>query len=65
VRGQRVTKLFALAPRAGIVAAMVEPGLLTLAKIVGTLLAAIGIVPLVFLMAPGDRSEPKDTFDEH
>jgi len=44
---------------------MVEPGLLTLAKIVGTLLAAMGIIPLVFLMAPGDSSEPKDTFDEH
>ena len=44
---------------------MVEPGLLTLAKIVGTLLAAMGIIPLVFLLSPGDTSEPKDTFDEH
>ena len=55
----------ALALRTGIVAAMVEPGLITLAKIVGTLLGAMGIIPLVFLLAPGDRSEPKDTFDEH
>jgi hypothetical protein len=47
------------------VAAMVEPGLVTLAKIVGTLLGAMGIIPLIFLMVPGDTSEPKDTFDEH
>ena len=46
-------------------AAMVEPGIVTLAKIVGTLLVAMGIVPFLFLLAPGDRSEPevKDTFD--
>lgn len=37
-----------------------EPGLVTLVKIVGTLLFAMGLVPLVFLLAPGDRSEPKD-----
>lgn len=37
-----------------------EPGLVTLAKIVGTLLFAMGIIPLVFLLAPGDKSEPKD-----
>jgi hypothetical protein len=44
----------------------VEPGLLTLAKIVGLLIVAIGIVPLVFLLVPGDKTEPKDTFDaEH
>ena len=44
---------------------MVEPGLVTLAKIIGTLLLAMGIVPFLFLLAPGDRSEPapKDTFD--
>jgi len=44
---------------------MVEPGIVTLAKIVGTLLVAMGIVPFAFLLAPGDRSEPKveDTFD--
>jgi hypothetical protein len=40
-----------------------EPGLVTLAKIVGTLLAAIGIVPLLFLLAPGDKSEPTDRLD--
>ena len=40
----------------------VEAGLLTLAKIVGTLVISIGIVPLLFLLAPGDRGEPDDTF---
>jgi hypothetical protein len=46
-------------------AAMVEPGLVTLAKIVGTLLFAMSVVPFLFLLAPGDRTEPevKDTFD--
>jgi hypothetical protein len=43
---------------------MVEAGLLTLAKIVGTLLFAMGVVPALFLLAPGDRSEPKDNFDD-
>jgi len=44
---------------------MVEPGLVTLAKIVGTLLFAMSVVPFLFLLAPGDRTEPdvKDTFD--
>jgi hypothetical protein len=44
---------------------MVEPGLVTLAKIVATLLLAMGVVPFLFLFSPGDRSEPetKDTFD--
>jgi hypothetical protein len=37
-----------------------EHGLFTLAKIVGTLLFAMGLIPLVFLLAPGDKSEPKD-----
>ncbi len=44
-------------------AAMVEPGFVTLAKIVGTLLLCMGIIPFLFLLAPGDRKEPKDTFD--
>jgi hypothetical protein len=43
--------------------AMVEPGILTLAKIVGTLLLCMGIIPFLFLLAPGERSEPKDSFD--
>jgi len=44
---------------------MVEPGLVTLAKIVGTLLLGMSIVPFLFLLAPGDRTvpDPKDTFD--
>ena len=42
---------------------MVEPGIVTLAKIVGTLLLCMGIIPFVFLLAPGERKEPTDTFD--
>jgi hypothetical protein len=46
-------------------AAMVEPGLVTLTKIVGTLLLAMGIIPFLFLLSPGgDKSEPKDNFDD-
>ncbi len=37
-----------------------DPGYVTLMKIVGLLLCSIGVIPLVFLFAPGDRSEPKD-----
>jgi hypothetical protein len=41
-----------------------EPGLVTLAKIVGTLIAAIGLIPVVFLLWPsGDRSEPTEDRD--
>jgi len=36
-----------------------EPGLLTLTKIIGTLLCSIGIIPLLFLFLPGDKAEPK------
>jgi hypothetical protein len=44
---------------------MVEPGLVTLAKIVGTLLLAMGIIPFLFLLSSGgDRSEPKENFDD-
>jgi hypothetical protein len=42
---------------------MVEPGIVTLVKIVGTLLGAMGVVPFLFLLAPGDRKEPSETFD--
>jgi hypothetical protein len=35
-----------------------EPGLVTLAKIVGCLVLSIGIIPLLFLFSPGDREEP-------
>ena len=46
-------------------APMVEPGLVTLAKIVGTLLLAMGIIPFMFLLSPGgDKAEPKDNFDD-
>jgi hypothetical protein len=37
-----------------------EPGLVTLAKIVGTLVVAMSVIPLLFLFAPGDRGEPVD-----
>ena len=42
-----------------------EHGLVTLAKIVGTLLFGMGLIPLVFLLAPGDKSEPKDEEGDH
>jgi hypothetical protein len=43
-----------------------EAGLVTLAKIVCTLVGAMSLVPLMFLiLGGGDRSEPKETFDEH
>jgi hypothetical protein len=38
----------------------VEAGLVTLLKIVSTLVVCIGTVPLLFLLAPGtERSEPE------
>jgi hypothetical protein len=40
-----------------------EHGLFTLAKIVGTLIGAMSVIPLLFLLAPGDRSEPEDAGD--
>ena len=44
---------------------MVEPGLVTLTKIDGTLLLSMGIIPFLFLLAAGgDRSEPKENFDD-
>lgn len=49
-----------------IVGAVMEPGLVTLAKIIGTLLLAMGTIPALFLLAPGDRTEPTDRLDsEH
>ena len=44
---------------------MVEPGLVTLAKIVGTLLLGMGVIPFLFLLSSGgDKAEPKDNFDD-
>ena len=37
-----------------------EAGLVTLAKIVGTLLFAMGLIPWIFLLSPGDSSEPAE-----
>ena len=44
---------------------MVEPGLVTLAKIIGTLMLGQAIIPLLFLLAPGARKEPplEECFD--
>jgi len=43
---------------------MFEDGLVTLAKIVATLVASMAVVPLLFMSSPGaDTSEPKDVFD--
>ena len=43
-----------------------EPGLVTLAKIVGTLILAIGVIPMVFLLWPsGDRREPRRRATHH
>ena len=42
-----------------------EPGLLTLTKIIGTLVIAMGMIPLLFLLVPGDKSEPKFEDDGH
>jgi len=40
--------------------AIMEPGVVTLAKIVGLLFVAISLIPFVFLLAPGDSKEPKE-----
>lgn len=37
-----------------------EPGLVTLAKIVGLLFVAISLIPFVFLLSPGEKKEPSD-----
>jgi len=43
---------------------MLESGLVTLAKIVATLVVPMSVIPLLFLLSPGaDRSEPEDLFD--
>jgi len=43
---------------------MYEYGLLTLAKIVTTLVVSMSVVPMLFLLlGKGDRSEPKEDFD--
>ncbi|HET9953145.1 MAG TPA: hypothetical protein VFQ61_01505 [Polyangiaceae bacterium] len=40
-----------------------EPGLVTLAKIIGTLLTAMGMIPVLFLLSGGDTTEPQDRLD--
>jgi hypothetical protein len=44
---------------------LMEPGLVTLAKIVGTLLFAMGLVPFIFLLSPGDDGEPSFDDEQH
>ncbi|MFZ5895991.1 MAG: hypothetical protein ACOY0T_33350 [Myxococcota bacterium] len=45
---------------------MEEAGLVTLAKIIGTLLFGMGVIPILFSMSGGDLSEPEDRLDsEH
>jgi hypothetical protein len=41
-----------------------EDGLVTLAKIIVTLVGAMSVVPVLFLFSPGqNKSEPTDVFD--
>lgn len=43
---------------------MYEYGLVTLAKIIVTLIIPMGVIPLLFLLWPGaDTTEPTDVFD--
>lgn len=37
-----------------------EPGLVTLAKIVGLLFVAISTIPFLFVLSPGEKDEPKN-----
>jgi hypothetical protein len=40
-----------------------EPGLVTLAKIIGTLMFGMSIIPLLFLFSQGEMGEPAENFD--
>jgi hypothetical protein len=51
----------AFGPEPGMDGAAMEPGLVTLAKIVGLLGTAISLIPLVFVFSPGRRDEPQDS----
>jgi hypothetical protein len=43
---------------------MFEEGLITLLKIVSTIVIPIASIPVLFLLSPGgDTSEPEDIFD--
>lgn len=43
---------------------MHEEGLVTLAKIIVSLVGAMSVVPLLFLFSPGqNKAEPEDVFD--
>lgn len=44
--------------------AMYEAGLVSLVKIVATLVISMSVVPMLFLLlGKGERAEPKDDFD--
>lgn len=44
--------------------AMFESGTVTLVKIVTTIVVAMSVIPVLFLLWPGaDKREPKDVFD--
>jgi len=40
-----------------------EPGLFTLTKIISTLMFGMSIIPLLFLLSPGESGEPAENFD--
>lgn len=43
---------------------MFEPAFITLAKIVGTLVVCMSVIPVLFMTSKGgDTSEPEDIFD--
>ena len=44
--------------------AMYEPGLVSLVKIVATLVVSMSVVPMLFLLlGKGERAEPEEDFD--
>jgi hypothetical protein len=45
--------------KVSMVGAAMEAGIVTLIKIVGTLVLAMGLIPMVFLFSPGEKDEPE------
>lgn len=46
-----------------VVRSPMEPGLVTLAKIIGALMFGMGVIPLLFLFSQGETAEPAENFD--